>query len=29
MPDPLRRFSCDQTKKRMGADTNVPSCEGI
>jgi hypothetical protein len=29
MPDPLRKFSCDQTKKRMGADTNVPSCEGI
>jgi hypothetical protein len=28
LPDPLRRFSCEQTKKRVGADSAVPSCEG-
>jgi hypothetical protein len=29
LPDPLRKFSCDQTRKRIGADSPVPSCEGI
>jgi hypothetical protein len=29
LPDPIRKFSCDQTRKRIGADTPVPSCEGI
>jgi hypothetical protein len=27
MPDPLRRFSCDQVKKR-GAAAPITSCEG-
>ena len=27
MPDPLRRFSCEQTRKRAGA-TPIASCEG-
>jgi hypothetical protein len=27
LPDPLRRFSCDQVKKRVGSGTAIPSCE--
>jgi hypothetical protein len=27
MPDPLRRFSCEQVKKR-GVTSPIPSCEG-
>jgi|GEM_PF-2136525 len=28
MPEPLRRFSCAQTKQRVGPGTPPPSCQG-
>ena len=29
LPDPLRRFSCDQTRKRIGGTAAIQSCEGF